>query len=62
VVIGCRVEKDPAVSSDFNIGIDVGEGLTRREKTILLNVARSCEVSKILTGKMNYAYTLGVSK
>lgn len=34
--LGCRVEKDPEVSSDFNIRIDLGAGLTRPEKTILL--------------------------
>jgi len=62
VDIGCRVKKDRTVSSAFNIRIDLGSGLTRREKTILLNVARSCEVSKMLTGKMSYAYKLELSE
>ena len=52
------MEKRRPVSSFFNIEIELGSGLTRREKTILLNVARSCEVGKMLTGEMSYAYKL----
>ena len=58
VEIACRVEKRQVVSSDFDVRIDLGPGLTRREKSILLNVARSCEVGKMLTGPMRYDYTL----
>jgi hypothetical protein len=31
--ITCRVEKGRAVSSDFNVKIDLGSGLTKREKS-----------------------------
>jgi uncharacterized OsmC-like protein len=56
--ITCQVEKHPVISSHFDVKIDLGSGLTRREKTILLNVARSCEVSKMLKGGMAYEYEL----
>ena len=58
VDITCQVEKRPVISTHFNIEIDLGSGLTRREETILLNVARSCEVGKMLKGGMGYEYTL----
>jgi hypothetical protein len=41
----------------FKVRIDLGTGLTRRERTILFNVARSCEVYKMLTGKISFDYT-----
>ena len=41
----------------FKVRIDLGTGLTRRERTILFNVARSCEVYKMLTGKISFDYS-----
>jgi len=58
VGIECRVEKSRPVLSIFNIRMELGAGLTRREKTILFNAARSCEVGKMLAGTMSYAYKL----
>ena len=58
VRIVCRVEGRSSISSDFSIRVDLGSGLTQREKTILLNVARTCEVSKMLSGNMHYDYKL----
>jgi hypothetical protein len=36
--------------------VDLGEGLTRRERTILLNAARRCEVHKLLSGQFAFDY------
>lgn len=42
----------------FRIAIDPGPGLSRREKSILLNSARWCEVSKLLAGEFSFSYRL----
>jgi len=38
--------------------IHIGERLTKREQTILLNSARHCEVHKLLSGKIEFEVTL----
>ncbi len=45
-------------SARFIVEIDLGEGLTQRERTILLNSARNCEVSKLLAEKIALDYQL----
>jgi len=45
-------------SARFIVEIDLGEGLTQRERTILLNSARKCEVSKLLSEKIELDYQL----
>jgi hypothetical protein len=45
-------------STRFDVQIDLGEGLTRREQIILYNSARHCEVNKLLTGDLSFQYTL----
>jgi uncharacterized OsmC-like protein len=42
----------------FAIELDLGDGLSRRERTILFNSARRCEVHKLLTGEMDFEYRL----
>ena len=42
----------------FDVRIDLGNGLTSRERTILFNAARSCEVSKILASEIIFNYQL----
>ena len=42
----------------FTIRVDLGEGLTRRERAILYNAARGCEVHKLLDGEMTFEYAL----
>lgn len=42
----------------FTIRVDLGEGLSRRERAILFNAARGCEVHKLLEGEMTFEYTL----
>jgi uncharacterized OsmC-like protein len=36
----------------------LGPGLTKRERAILFNSARRCEVYKLLTGKVQFDYAL----
>ena len=43
-------------STSFTIQIDVGDGLTDRERTILYNAARNCEVGKLLSGELRFDY------
>ena len=38
--------------------IDVGNGLTQRERIILFNAARRCEVHKLLTGELAFEFEL----
>ena len=38
--------------------IDLGRGLTKRERTILFNSARLCEVTKLLGGEKKFEYEL----
>jgi hypothetical protein len=42
----------------FEVQVDLGEGLTRRERVILFNSARRCEVNKLLTGELTFVYQL----
>ena len=44
--------------TSFNVRIDLGKGLSRRERTILFHSARLCEVTKLLKGEKNFAYEL----
>ena len=43
----------------FAVRVDLGDGLTRRERIILFNSARRCEVNKLLNGPMSFDYQLG---
>ena len=45
-------------STAFNIQIDLGGGFTQREKKILFNSARLCDIHKILTGKCKFDFEL----
>jgi len=42
--------------TSFAIRLDLGQGLTKRERAILLGVARHCEVQKLLTGQIHWDY------
>jgi hypothetical protein len=44
--------------TQFAVQIDLGDGLTRRERIILYNSARHCEVNKLLAGDLSFHYTL----
>ena len=58
VRVGCMTENETSQSTQFKIKIDLGDGLTQRERTILFNSARNCEVSKILKGKIDIDYEI----
>lgn len=38
--------------------LDLGTGLTKRERVLLFNSARRCEVYKLLTGELQFEYKL----
>lgn len=40
----------------FTVHVDVGAGLTPRERKILYNAARYCEVHKLLAGELSFMY------
>ena len=42
-----------AWQTTFAASIDLGAGLSRRERVILYNSARHCEVHKLLSGEMS---------
>lgn len=44
--------------SHFKVQIDLGAGLGRRERIILFNSARHCEVHKLLSGEISFDYGL----
>ena len=45
-------------STAFNVQIDLGGGFTQREKKILFNSARLCDIHKILTGECTFEFQL----
>jgi hypothetical protein len=47
-----------AWQTDFVVDIDLGPGLSRRDRIILFNSARRCEVHKLLTGEIAFDYRL----
>ena len=58
VKIDHRIQPGKKWLTSFNVRIDLGRGLTRRERTILLNSARFCEVTKLLAGEKTFEYEL----
>lgn len=54
-------ESSPAWQSRFDVRIDVGAGLDKRERIILFNSARRCEVHKLLSGEISFDYHLDAS-
>jgi len=51
-------ESRPAWQSHFDVQVDLGERLGKREQIILFNSARKCEVHKLLSGEINFDYHL----
>jgi hypothetical protein len=58
VHIGYRIHPGKKWLTAFTIQIDLGRGLTKRERTILFNSARLCEVAKLLGGEKKFEYEL----
>jgi putative redox protein len=44
--------------TQFSIKIDLGKGLTKREQVMLYNAARTCEVSRMISGSIQFKYQL----
>jgi uncharacterized OsmC-like protein len=44
--------------STFEIRVDLGNGLTNRERILLFNAARSCEVHQMLKGEKTFNFQL----
>jgi uncharacterized OsmC-like protein len=57
-VVTTIAESGPAWQSHFEVQVDLGTGLGRRERIILFNSARLCEVHKLLSGEMSFNYNL----
>ena len=51
-------EDYPTWQSHFDVQVDLGERLGKREQIILFNSARKCEVHKLLSGEINFDYHL----
>lgn len=51
-----RVADGRPVQTHYAIRIDMGNGLSAREKAILFNSARSCHVHKMLAGDTSFAF------
>jgi len=58
VQVGRTTEEGQSWQTRFEVRVDLGEGLTRRERIILFNSARRCEVNKLLNGAMTFDYQL----
>jgi hypothetical protein len=58
VCIRRETEEGRPWQTRFDVQIDLGEGLARRERIILFNSARRCEVNKLLTGQVTFDYQL----
>ncbi len=58
VRIDCRTRKRRPASAVFEVQVELSPGLTRREIAILYNSARSCDVSNMLTGDIDFTYIL----
>jgi len=52
-------ESQPRWQSRFEVQVDLGSGLSKRERIILFNSARHCEVHKLLSGEIGLNYDLG---
>ena len=58
VRINYEIHAGRSWSTCSDIRIDLGKKLTPRERTILFNSARGCEVSKLLSGENKFKYEL----
>ena len=55
-------EGGPAWQSHFEVQVDLGGSLGKRERIILFNSARRCEVHKLLSGESRFNYHLKTGK
>jgi hypothetical protein len=53
-----RTLEEAPWQTTFSVEIDLGPGLGRRERILLYNSARRCEVHKLLEGELAFDYQL----
>ena len=58
VNIRFQIESSPRRASSYDVEIDLGPGLTQRERRLLYTVARTCEVHKVLAGEATFHFNL----
>ena len=58
VAISHTIEERRPWHTALKVRVDLGTGLTERERKILFRVSRSCEVFKMLTGEIACEYEL----
>jgi hypothetical protein len=58
VQISYEIQAGRSWSTCFDVRMDLGKKLTPRERAILFNSARWCEVSKLLSGENTFKYEL----
>jgi sulfur carrier protein ThiS len=58
VAIERQTVEGAAWQTDFVVDIDLGPGLGRRDRIILFNSARRCEVHKLISGEIAFEYRL----
>lgn len=56
VHVRMELEEDNPWQVAFSLSFDMDKDLSRRECTILVNSAKSCEVSKILAGNTSFEF------
>ena len=57
VRIGRTTQDGSPWRTSFAVHLDLGGGLTPRQRTILLGSARQCEVHKLLSGEIRFEYS-----
>lgn len=53
-----ETQEETCWQTRFQVEIDLGAGLSRREQIVLFNAARHCEVHKLLAGELAFDYSL----
>jgi uncharacterized OsmC-like protein len=58
VQISTRIQEGKPQRTEFDIILDLGSGLSPRERAILSRCAGMCEVHKLLSGDIGFNYRL----
>jgi uncharacterized OsmC-like protein len=58
IAISRHSNKNDEAGSLFKVEVKIDSDLTTREKILLFNSARKCDVSKLLFGKSEFEYRL----
>lgn len=58
VRVSRKTKSEDEIRSSFFVEIELPRELDEREKVLLFNSARRCDVTKILAGEMDFSYKL----